>query len=151
MQDSFNRITTCLRVLSSPSPELTQCWLDQCRSSYAALLSEKQMRIQEEQQAKAAELLCQPDDLINFAHLKHRKGLSQVRKNPKLDKNGLPCVCCVSDLSRCDKPQIQPTRSTTFPAPRCVRDSSLGLAEYIVNPAARSSVVFIFWGPQVLG
>jgi hypothetical protein len=78
MQDSFDRITSCLHVLSSPNPEVTQCWLEQCRTSYSALLSEKQSRLLEEQQAKAAELLCQPDDLINFAHLKHRKGLSQV-------------------------------------------------------------------------
>ena len=56
-----------------------QCWLEAYRTSYAAMLEERRERDLEEADAKAAANACQPDDLIDFAHLKHRRGVAQAR------------------------------------------------------------------------
>jgi hypothetical protein len=77
-KDSRDRIATCFMMLSNPSRDIVQCWLDAYRASYTAMLQEQRGRDIEEQDAKAAANACQPDDLIDFAHLKHRKGVAQV-------------------------------------------------------------------------
>lgn len=64
---------------------IVQCWLEAYRTSYAAMLEERRGRDLEEADAKAAAHAAQPDDLIDFAHLKHRRGVAQVLCLP---------VCC---------------------------------------------------------
>uniref|UniRef100_A0A453ES39 Coatomer subunit beta n=1 Tax=Aegilops tauschii subsp. strangulata TaxID=200361 RepID=A0A453ES39_AEGTS len=53
-------------------------WLQSCRQSFAKMLAEKQFRETEEMRAKAQISHAQPDDLIDFYHLKSRKGMSQL-------------------------------------------------------------------------
>jgi hypothetical protein len=50
------------------------------RSQHAvAVLQERRSRDLQEEDEKAAANMCQPDDLIDFAHLKHRRGVAQAR------------------------------------------------------------------------
>lgn len=114
-KDSRDRIATCFMMLSNPSRDVVQCWLDAYRSSYAAMLEERRGRDIEEQDAKAAANACQPDDLIDFAHLKHRKGVAQVCPR---------CCWCVTTLRG---PRRQPAGRRRQPegnecVPRSVRN-----------------------------
>lgn len=77
-KDSRDRIVTCLHMLNSPSEEVVRLWLEAYRAAYSASLEEQRIRAADEADAKAAENKCQPDDPIDFAHLKHRRGVSQV-------------------------------------------------------------------------
>ncbi|KAM0001221.1 putative clathrin/coatomer adaptor, adaptin-like, coatomer beta subunit, armadillo-like helical [Helianthus debilis subsp. tardiflorus] len=49
-----------------------------CRESFVQMLADKQLRETEELKAKAQVSHAQPDDLIDFYHLKSRKGMSQL-------------------------------------------------------------------------
>ncbi|KAJ4834767.1 hypothetical protein Tsubulata_020007 [Turnera subulata] len=76
--DSYDRIVLCTRLLCNTGDELRKIWLQSCRQSFVKMLSEKQLRESEEQKAKAQVSNAQPDDLIDFYHLKSRKGMSQL-------------------------------------------------------------------------
>jgi hypothetical protein len=82
-KDSQDRIVTCMRMLDNPPKDVVTCWLEAYRSAYSASLEEQRNRAAEEADEKAAENACQPDDPIDFAHLKHRRGVSQVCRNRK--------------------------------------------------------------------
>ncbi len=55
-----------------------QIWLTECRKSYAALVRDKQHREAAEAKTKDTITAAQPDDLIDFHHLRLRKGALQV-------------------------------------------------------------------------
>ncbi|CAD5186231.1 unnamed protein product [Musa acuminata subsp. malaccensis] len=76
--DSFDRIVLCIRLLCNTGDEVRKIWLQSCRQSFAKMLAEKQFRETEEIKAKAQISHAQPDDLIDFYHLKSRKGMSQL-------------------------------------------------------------------------
>ncbi|KAL7613769.1 hypothetical protein Lser_V15G06850 [Lactuca serriola] len=76
--DSYDRIVVCLRLLCNRNEEIKKIWLKSCRESFVQMLVEKQMRETEEIKAKALVSHAQPDDLIDFYHLKSRKGMSQL-------------------------------------------------------------------------
>ncbi|KAG6739130.1 hypothetical protein POTOM_056716 [Populus tomentosa] len=76
--DSYDRIVLCIRLLCSTGDEVRKIWLQSCRQSFVKMLSEKQLRETEELKAKAQVSYAQPDDLIDFYHLKSRKGMSQL-------------------------------------------------------------------------
>jgi coatomer subunit beta len=71
--DSYDRILLCIRLLCSTGDEVRKIWLQSCRQSFVKMLSEKQLRETEELKAKAQVSYAQPDDLIDFYHLKSRK------------------------------------------------------------------------------
>ena len=77
-KDSRDRIVTCINMLNGPSEDVVRLWLEAYRAAYSASLEEQRNRAADEADAKAAENKCQPDDPIDFAHLKHRRGVSQV-------------------------------------------------------------------------
>jgi coatomer subunit beta len=77
--DSHDRVVTCIRMLNNPSEDVARLWLTAYRAAYSASLDEQRTRAADEADAKAAENASQPDDPIDFAHLKHRRGVSQVR------------------------------------------------------------------------
>nr|GEU38690.1 coatomer subunit beta-1 [Tanacetum cinerariifolium] len=74
--DSYERIVLCLRLLCNPDEQIRKIWLQSCRESFVQMLADKQLRETEELKAKAQVLYAQPDDLIDFYHLKSRKGMS---------------------------------------------------------------------------
>ncbi|MBA0868609.1 hypothetical protein Goshw_016193 [Gossypium schwendimanii] len=74
--DSYDRIVLCMRLLCNTGDEIRKIWLQSCRQSFVKMLSEKQLRETEELKAKAQVSHAQPDDLIDFYHLKSRKGMS---------------------------------------------------------------------------
>ncbi|GJP57401.1 hypothetical protein CLOP_g5 [Closterium sp. NIES-67] len=76
--DSYDRIALCLRILARPSDVMRRVWLAYCRQSFGKMISEKVTRESEESKANAALAVAQPDDLIDFYHLKSRKGMSQL-------------------------------------------------------------------------
>lgn len=71
--DSYDRIVLCIRLLCNTGDEARKIWLQSCRQSFAKMLSDKQLRETEEIKAKAQVSHAQPDDLIDFYHLKSRK------------------------------------------------------------------------------
>ncbi|KAL4335091.1 hypothetical protein GQ457_07G043750 [Hibiscus cannabinus] len=76
--DSNDRIVLCIRLLCNTGDDIRKIWLQSCRQSFVQMLSEKQLRETEELKAKAQVSHAQPDDLIDFYHLKSRKGMSQL-------------------------------------------------------------------------
>ncbi|TVU22708.1 hypothetical protein EJB05_32425 [Eragrostis curvula] len=76
--DSYDRIVLCVRLLCNTGDEARKIWLQSCRESFAKMLAEKQFRETEEMKAKAQISHAQPDDLIDFYHLKSRRGMSQL-------------------------------------------------------------------------
>lgn len=76
--DSYERIVLCIRLLCNTGDEVRKIWLHSCRQSFAKMLADKQFNETEEFKAKAQISHAQPDDLIDFYHLKSRKGMSQL-------------------------------------------------------------------------
>ncbi|KGN58492.1 coatomer subunit beta-1 [Cucumis sativus] len=76
--DSRDRIVLCIRLLSNTGDEVRKIWLQSCRQSFVKMLAEKQRHETEEIKARAQISHAQPDDLIDFYHLKSRKGMSQL-------------------------------------------------------------------------
>ncbi|KAL7180631.1 hypothetical protein ACSBR1_043759 [Camellia fascicularis] len=76
--DSYDRIVLCIRLLCGTGDEVRKIWLQSCRQSFVKMLADKQFRETEEIKAKAQICHAQPDDLIDFYHLKSRKGMSQL-------------------------------------------------------------------------
>ncbi|GLT58301.1 hypothetical protein SLA2020_312040 [Shorea laevis] len=76
--DSYDRIVLCIRLLCNTGDAVRKIWLQSCRQSFVTMLSEKQLQETEELKAKAQVSNAQPDDLIDFYHLKSRKGMSQL-------------------------------------------------------------------------
>ncbi|CAL8470680.1 g10222 [Coccomyxa elongata] len=78
--DSMDRMVTCLQVLAGKldGKEEEQVWLDACNHSYAAMIKDKQSREAEEAKATDKQAMAQPDELIDFHHLKSRRGMSQL-------------------------------------------------------------------------
>ena len=71
--DSYDRIVLCIRLLCNTGDEVRKIWLKSCRESFVKMLSDKQLRETEEIKAKAQISHSQPDDLIDFYHLKSRR------------------------------------------------------------------------------
>ncbi|KAM3324615.1 coatomer subunit beta-1 [Capsicum chacoense] len=76
--DSHDRIVLCVRLLCNTGGEVRKIWLSSCRESFVNMLSDKQLQESEEIKAKAQISHAQPDDLIDFYHLKSRRGMSQL-------------------------------------------------------------------------
>lgn len=76
--DSYDRIVLCIRLLCNTGDDARKIWLQTCRQSFVKMLADKQFREAEEIKAKAQITHAQPDDLIDFYHLKSRKGMSQL-------------------------------------------------------------------------
>jgi coatomer subunit beta len=76
--DVRDRMAGCLHVMASPSSDEAKIWLDACRASFEGFIAEKQKRDAAEAQKEAALKVAQPDELIDFRHLKSRRGMSRV-------------------------------------------------------------------------
>ncbi|KAK4267696.1 hypothetical protein QN277_024442 [Acacia crassicarpa] len=76
--DSRDRIVFCIRLLCNRGGEVRKIWMQSCRQSFVNMLSDEQRREIEEIKAKAQISNAQPDVLIDFYHLKRRKGMSQL-------------------------------------------------------------------------
>eukprot|EP00252_Welwitschia_mirabilis_P016316 TRINITY_DN359_c0_g1_i3.p1 TRINITY_DN359_c0_g1~~TRINITY_DN359_c0_g1_i3.p1 ORF type:complete len:951 (-),score=183.98 TRINITY_DN359_c0_g1_i3:318-3170(-) len=83
--DSYDRISLCIRILTNPDELMKTVWLKSCRESFVKMLSDKQLREKEEKKAKAQVSRAQPDDLIDFRLLKTRKGMSQLELEDEVE------------------------------------------------------------------
>lgn len=81
MQHCHSHVTSLLphaQTTRCCQPGLLQVWLADCRNAFSALTTDKQDREAAEARAESAKTVSQPDDLIDFQHLKSRKGMSQL-------------------------------------------------------------------------
>ncbi len=76
--DVRDRMAGCLRVMAAPTSDEAKIWLDACRASFEGFIADKQKRDAAEAQKEAALKVAQPDELIDFRHLKSRRGMSRV-------------------------------------------------------------------------
>jgi coatomer subunit beta len=83
--DSYDRISLCIRILTCPDDFFKRVWSQSCRESFMKMLADKQFRETEESKAKAQVLHAQPDDLIDFRLLKSRKGMSQLELEDQVE------------------------------------------------------------------
>ncbi|KAJ4800220.1 Coatomer subunit beta [Rhynchospora pubera] len=76
---SYDKIVLCIKLLcNTGGDEVRKLLLKSCHESFVVYLAEKQARENEEIKAKSQDSYAQPDDLIDFYHLKSRKGMSQL-------------------------------------------------------------------------
>lgn len=68
--DAYDPIMLCIKVLSSKDRLMKKVWLKNCRMSFAMMINDKLNREFAEKKAKAQDSYAQPDDLIDFYHLK---------------------------------------------------------------------------------
>ncbi|KAK9924016.1 hypothetical protein M0R45_032406 [Rubus argutus] len=76
--DSHDRIVLCIRMLCNKGEEVKRIWLQSCRQSFVKMLEDKKHREAEETRAMAQISNAQPDDLIDFYHLKSKRGMSRL-------------------------------------------------------------------------
>ena len=76
--DVKDRMAGCLRVMAMPTGDEARVWLDASRASFEGFIADKQKRDAAEARKEAALKVAQPDELIDFRHLKSRKGMSRV-------------------------------------------------------------------------
>ena len=60
------------QVLAASDPGMEAVWLQDCRGSFASMIADKQRREAAEAKSQAAQSIAQPDELIDFVHLKVR-------------------------------------------------------------------------------
>ncbi|KAI3831192.1 hypothetical protein MKW92_044955 [Papaver armeniacum] len=78
-KDSYDIIVLCIRLLCNTGDEIRKIWLQSFHDSFVKMLADKQFHEAEEIKAKAQIFHAQlDDDLIDFYHLKSRKGMSQL-------------------------------------------------------------------------
>ncbi|CAI0460684.1 unnamed protein product [Linum tenue] len=101
--DSYDRILLCIRLLSNTGDDIRKIWLQSCRQSFVKMLSEKQLRETEELKAKAQVSHAQPDDLIDFYHLKSRKVRTKNLLDAIFTVYTVAAVCCFlcCDINLC--------------------------------------------------
>lgn len=78
--DSKDKIGICLNILSNPAgqEDVIDALLLECKASFATMIAEKHESDSQELKTKNAAPAVQPDDLIDFYHLKNTKGMSQI-------------------------------------------------------------------------
>ena len=74
--DSRDKVNICMNILTHPEEE--SALLDSCRTSFATMIEEKHREEADENMKRNAAPAVQPDDLIDFYHLKNTKGMSQI-------------------------------------------------------------------------
>lgn len=77
-RDSKARLELCFHVISNPDEADTEVWLKSCGEAFAVMIEEKLRREERTNQNADATPASQADDLIDFHHLKSRKGMSQL-------------------------------------------------------------------------
>ena len=75
--DSKARLELCFHVLRFPEEADTDVWLKSCGESFALMIEEK-LRRESRNEASSTAPTAQADDLIDFHHLKSRKGMTQL-------------------------------------------------------------------------
>ena len=76
--DSNDRMMVCIKTLAKPQEADVDVWLSACRSAYDGLIADRAKQKEDEEAEKDQRPISQADDLIDFYHLKSRKGMSQV-------------------------------------------------------------------------
>jgi len=77
-RDSMSRLELCFHVISNPEEADMDVWLSACGLAFAQMIDEKLRRDAAAAKQDDAAPTSQADDLIDFHHLKSRKGMSQL-------------------------------------------------------------------------
>ncbi|MCD7455239.1 Coatomer subunit beta [Datura stramonium] len=75
--DSYDRMVLCVRLLCNTS-EVRKIWLNSCHESFVKCFLIADARDRRDQAKAQIISHSQPDDLIDFYHLKSRRGMSQL-------------------------------------------------------------------------
>ena len=89
----------CVNLLGSDvDAEMLNLWLNACRESYSSMTAEKQAI---EGEAAKAEMVVvsQIDDMIDFPHLRAKKGMSQVELEAQVENDLANATGAGADLS----------------------------------------------------
>lgn len=85
--DARDRMAVCLRVMASPSSHEATTWLEGCRASFETFIADKHAREEAEAKKVAALNEAQPDELIDFRHLKSRRGMSKLEHEDAVESD----------------------------------------------------------------
>ena len=70
--DSKDRMAACLYVMSNPESSEASIWIEGCKASFEAFLADKTAHEEEEKKEEKREEASQPDEIIDFRHLKSK-------------------------------------------------------------------------------
>eukprot|EP00890_Picochlorum_soloecismus_P004028 jgi/Picsp_1/4626/NSC_01996-R1_protein len=70
--DSKDRMAACLYVMSNPKSSEATIWIEDCKASFEAFLADKTAHEEEEKKDEKREEASQPDEIIDFRHLKSK-------------------------------------------------------------------------------
>lgn len=70
--DSKDRMAACLYVMSNPASSEASIWIEGCKASFEAFLTDKTAHEEEEKKEEKREEASQPDEIIDFRHLKSK-------------------------------------------------------------------------------
>lgn len=70
--DSKDRMAACLYVMSNPESSEASVWVEGCKASFEAFLADKNAHEEEEKKEEKREEASQPDEIIDFRHLKSK-------------------------------------------------------------------------------
>jgi hypothetical protein len=70
-----------------------QIWLEGCRQSFAAMTAEKAEREAADAAAAVSRSATQPDDVIDFRHLRARKNMSAIEVEDQARAAVWPLLC----------------------------------------------------------
>jgi len=70
--DSRDRMAACMHVMANPDSVDAKVWVEGCRSSFETFLASKHEQEAEEIKEEKRDTVAQPDELIDFRHLKNK-------------------------------------------------------------------------------
>ncbi|WPT11894.1 Coatomer subunit beta-1 [Picochlorum sp. SENEW3] len=70
--DSRDRMAACMYVMANPDSVDAKTWVEGCRSSFETFLASKHEQEAEEKMEEKKDEIAQPDELIDFRHLKNK-------------------------------------------------------------------------------
>lgn len=76
---SHDRLSASIKVLASDGSDvLSAAWREGGREAFAATIADKRSQLAEEAKTEEAKAVAQPDELVDFHHLRARRGLTQL-------------------------------------------------------------------------
>lgn len=83
--DAKDRMAVCIKTMAAPDSEEAVVWLARCKASFEAYIADKQKRDAAEAKKEAALKVAQPDEAIDFRHLKSKRGGGMARDDVEDD------------------------------------------------------------------
>eukprot|EP01133_Synstelium_polycarpum_P013412 gene13412-15800_t len=85
-KSSYERIISCLNVLSTQDQHVKEIWLKDCRESYTNYLKASLAKLLENKKKNNKELAVKPNDIITIRQLKSKKAFGPIEVEDDLGK-----------------------------------------------------------------